>query len=64
MLLLSLSKHKKLKKLKEFQEEIRKKIDDKNKLIVYNTLFKPFVLKLSYNNIIPLHLYTCILVGI
>jgi len=59
MLMWSLSKHKKAEKLKELQEEIRKKIDDKNKLIVYNTLFKPFVLKLSYNNIIPLQLYTC-----
>ena len=59
MLMWSLSKHKKAEKLKELQEEIRKKIDDKNKLIVYNTLFKPFVLKLSYNSIIPLQLYTC-----
>ncbi len=54
--MMTLSKH---KKLKELQEEIRKKTDDKNKLIVYNSLFKPFVLKLSYNNIIPLQLYTC-----
>ena len=47
---------------KRIQHVIQKKQQEKKEIIKflnYNRLNKPFVLKNSYNSIIPLHLYTC-----
>jgi len=44
---------------KEYQENLKKKIENNMKILNYNKLIKPFIFKQSYNSIIPLHLYTC-----
>jgi mannosyltransferase OCH1-like enzyme len=43
----------------QIKDEIKLKIENNNKILNYNRLNKPFILKPSYNAIIPLHLYTC-----
>jgi mannosyltransferase OCH1-like enzyme len=47
------------KKQKELKELIIKKKEEAEIILKYNSLQKPFQLKLNYNSIIPLHLYTC-----
>lgn len=50
----------KLREKKQEMNEKKEKIQKNNELINnYNQLNKPFLLKSSYNSIIPLHLYTC-----
>jgi len=44
---------------KEYQENLKKKIENNIKILNYNKLIKPFIFKRDYNSIIPLHLYTC-----
>jgi mannosyltransferase OCH1-like enzyme len=46
-------------KQKEYQENLKKKIENNMKILNYNKLIKPFIFKRDYNSIIPLHLYTC-----
>jgi mannosyltransferase OCH1-like enzyme len=43
----------------QIKDEIKLKIENNNKILNYNILNKPFILKQNYNSIIPLHLYTC-----
>jgi hypothetical protein len=52
-------KQKQQQEKQEFLDKLKSKIENNNKIVNYNRLNKPFVLKNSYNSIIPLHLYTC-----
>ena len=57
--LIQIQKQKQKQKLQEFKDKINIKMKNNRKILNYNALIKPFVFKNSYNNIIPLHLYTC-----
>jgi hypothetical protein len=45
-------------KNQEIKHEIKTKIENNVNILNYNRLNKPFILKHTYNSIIPLHLYT------
>jgi mannosyltransferase OCH1-like enzyme len=52
-------RQKKQQEKKEIMDKLKSTMENNNKILNYNKLNKPFVLKNSYNSIIPLHLYTC-----
>jgi mannosyltransferase OCH1-like enzyme len=52
-------RQKKQQEKKEIMDKLKSTMENNNKILNYNRLNKPFVLKNSYNSIIPLHLYTC-----